>query len=134
LQDFGGWRPLHVAAYKGHLDVVQFLVEEANAGTAPITASDRSPLHLACIGGHLDVVRYLCESVALEVTARDNMGRTPLHFAALWGRGDVIKYLIRYGEGRWGPDGATGLKDKSGSTPADLAKAKNQNGVLPLLE
>ena len=47
-----GWTPLLLACYGGHLDVVQWLIEQG-ADTEAKDDYGRTPLHLACEGGHL---------------------------------------------------------------------------------
>ena len=60
--------PLHGAAWHGHIDVVQFLLEK----NAEIEATDglgRTPLHYAADWGHRDVVQLLLEKNAkIEAT------------------------------------------------------------------
>ena len=58
--------PLHLAALRGRLDIVQYLISER--GCDPICRSkySRTPLHYACQGGRLDVVKYLMEDVMVD--------------------------------------------------------------------
>ena len=56
----GGFSPLHLAAMRGHLEAVKFMINELNSD--PNATNDGgNALHCAVIGGHLEVVRYLIE-------------------------------------------------------------------------
>ena len=54
--------PIHLAAFYGHLKVVQILTTLKTRYFEPVL---RSPLHLAAQGGHKDVVGFLIESEPL---------------------------------------------------------------------
>ena len=54
----GGWRPLIVVCYFGHLEVVRLLVEKG-AGVDEATSNGFTPLYAARRDGHLDVVQLL---------------------------------------------------------------------------
>jgi ankyrin repeat protein len=68
---------LWVAALKGHLDIVRFLVE---GGAAKDQAQNdgATPLLVAAGEGHLDIVRFLVAAGAAKDQAR-NDGATPFH-------------------------------------------------------
>jgi ankyrin repeat protein len=69
---------LHEATWMGHLNVVEFLMEQgAKLNLKDISGS--TPLHLACKRGHLEIVKFLFNKNAL-VTA-DNDGNYPIHLA-----------------------------------------------------
>ena len=53
--------PLHLAAAKGHLDVVRVLID-AGVGKETGSSMGRTPLHLAATHGHMEVVLFLLES------------------------------------------------------------------------
>jgi len=69
---------LHIAASKGHLDIVKYLVENG-ADINVKNSGQQTPLHYSCFEGHLSVVEYLI-SKGIEVNSR--------------GLGSVICYLI----------------------------------------
>ena len=57
--DGGGWTPLHHACSGGHMEVVKYLVEEANASLGAVTNSNQTPLDLARANDHSAVTEYL---------------------------------------------------------------------------
>jgi ankyrin repeat protein len=93
--------PLAAANYKGHRQVVEYLVQ-----FAPICEAVRF--------GGLDRVRALLREDPECVKVRDDQGRTPLHCPAFDTRRgeEIIELLIQYGAD-------TNAKDNSGLTPAD---------------
>ena len=71
---------LHRAASRGHLAVVELLIE-SDADISAKDDLDTTPLHDAAREHQVDVIRALVIAGA-EVDAVDHMGRTPLHKAA----------------------------------------------------
>ena len=84
--------PLHWAANRGHLDIVQALLK----ARADVNAKDEygmTPLHLAAIRGHLGIIQALLKAGA-DVNAKDEDEYTPLHLAAARGHLDIVQALI----------------------------------------
>eukprot|EP00057_Strongylocentrotus_purpuratus_P004871 XP_003729663.1 PREDICTED: ankyrin repeat, PH and SEC7 domain containing protein secG-like [Strongylocentrotus purpuratus] len=104
--------PLNKAAFKGNLDLVQYLISQ---GAEVIKSGNDglTPLHYASITGYIDVVKYLIRQGAevdqgehdvrylishgAEVNKGDNNGMAPLHCASINNRLDIVKYLISQG-------------------------------------
>jgi cytohesin len=81
--------PLHVAARKGHADILQLLLNHG----ASVNAEDdfgNTPLPRATSGGHDDIVQLLLNNGA-DVNAVDDNDVTPLHEAAFRGHVKCIK-------------------------------------------
>jgi Ankyrin repeats (many copies)/Ankyrin repeats (3 copies) len=106
---------VHCAAGRGHLEVVQLIV---NSGAVGINAKagweEKTPLHCAAGRGHIEVVQWLLENKA-DVNACSWRGRTALHCAALCGHMAVAQCLINYGANLH-------ARDRDGHTALMLAK------------
>lgn len=74
--DLGVFTPLQIASFKGHDDVVNFLVE-CNAELSGTRRNGLTPLHVACAQHHVGAVKILLEAGA-DVHACDHNGRTPV--------------------------------------------------------
>lgn len=80
-----GMTPLHLAAMRGALATVQFLVEELDADITAQDKQGRSPLALAKIKGYRLVERYLAKRMTgrqwWNLMAMWERSRAPYHFA-----------------------------------------------------
>ena len=84
-----------MAAQKGHLEVVRFLVAQGAKVDAP--ANDGyTPLSVAAQNGHLEVVRFL-EAQGAKVDTPNKGGATPLYIAAQNGHLEVVRFLEAQG-------------------------------------
>lgn len=93
LQD--GKKPLHKAAYEGHVDVVRFLLEKG-ANVDSRSNSGSSPLHGAAFHNRPEIARILVEAGA-DVNLANNYGYTPLLSAAVGGSHEVVQILLDAG-------------------------------------
>lgn len=109
VRDKRGMTPLHLAAAKGRLPTVKYLVEhhqkqQPGAGStreAYLEAKDsegKTPLHVACFYGQLAVVQYLVESACANVESRDNLGNSPLDTARSSHRKSIVDFLEQVGK------------------------------------
>jgi len=96
--DEDGTTFLHLAASNGHLDVVEFLVQQldVNAIRGECTnKAGRTPLSLAAGNGHLSVIEFFTKLGEADMCLPDNDGRTPLSYAAEDGRENIIEHFLK---------------------------------------
>lgn len=87
--------PLHIAAGKGNIDLVNFFI--AN-GADPMKKDkhNRIALHKAARGGHLEVIEILLNNNTL-INHKDLNGYSALHVAVQFEKVPVIEYLVQHG-------------------------------------
>ena len=121
-----GWTPLHVAAFFGHVQAAELLLESgADIHARSHNLMDNMPLHAAVIGHSRDLVQYLLDCGA-DINARQDGGWTPLHEAALRGNAEMVWLLVQRGA-------AVNLRKDDGTTPLGLALEKGHAQVSELL-
>ncbi|NWX15340.1 ANKR6 protein, partial [Aegotheles bennettii] len=107
-----GRTPLHLAAHKGHLHVVQVLLK-AGCDLDFQDDGDQTALHRAAVVGNTDVIAALIqEGCALD--RQDKDGNTALHEACWHGFSQSAKVLVKAGANVL-------AKNKAGNTPLHLA-------------
>ncbi|NXM62664.1 ANKR6 protein, partial [Illadopsis cleaveri] len=107
-----GRTPLHLAAYKGHLHVVQVLLK-AGCDLDIQDDGDQTALHRAAGVGNTDIITTLIqEGCALD--RQDKDGNTALHEACWHGFSQSAKVLVKAGANVL-------AKNKAGNTPLHLA-------------
>lgn len=98
VRDTDGSTALHCAAWKGHREVVIFLLK---AG-ADINCHNNNnhwgttPLHAAAHANQAVIAQLLIDAGA-EVNAKDMNGKTPLYHTTFHKAAAVAKILIKYG-------------------------------------
>jgi ankyrin repeat protein len=108
---------LHTAAGYGHLEVVKFLLQNADFNINDVVNITRNTaLHLAAQNKHLEVVDYLLKlpNTNININAVNNEKKTLLHFAAANGDLGLVTLLL-------GKGANITLADSYGNTPLHLA-------------
>ncbi|XP_068921247.1 ankyrin repeat domain-containing protein 6 isoform X6 [Petaurus breviceps papuanus] len=119
-----GRTPLHLAANKGHLPVVQILLK-AGCDLDVQDDGDQTALHRATVVGNTEVIAALIqEGCALD--RQDKAGDTALHIAAALNHKKVAKILLEAGA-----DGT--IVNNAGQTPLETARHHNNPEVALLL-
>ena len=95
-EDNWGYTPLHLAARKGHTQIVAILLDAILATDRKLRSSfcGHTPLQLAAKHGHDATVDTLLSSHQADCNVRDFLGFTPLHSAAAAGQFSVVEKLL----------------------------------------
>ncbi|XP_024302134.1 ankyrin repeat domain-containing protein 6 isoform X30 [Homo sapiens] len=119
-----GRTPLHLAANKGHLPVVQILLK-AGCDLDVQDDGDQTALHRATVVGNTEIIAALIhEGCALD--RQDKDGNTALHEASWHGFSQSAKLLIKAGANVL-------AKNKAGDTALHVAAALNHKKVAKIL-
>ena len=94
IRDSNGFAPLHIACENGYLEIVKYLIQEANCDPMCMTSDAWTPLHSATQYGKLDVIKYLTSDQECDPSSRTLNGTTALHLACRYQHFDVVVYLV----------------------------------------
>ena len=117
--DDGEYTPLHYAATRGLLNLVQRLLQ-LNAEVNSCTPRKSTPLLLASQYGYTDVVQLLLDHNA-DAYACDGDGDTALHCAAWGGHPEIVRILLKHN-----PE--VNSRNKYGGTPLHRAIEGQRQG------
>lgn len=100
-----GWRPLHWAANRNHIQMAGLLLDRGADPNAP-DCSHFTPLHLAIEHNHTEMAKLLVARGA-DLNAASINRWAPLHYALHYGRIDLARWIIQNGanihaRGEWG--------------------------------
>ena len=98
VRDSDGSTALHCATWKGHLDIVAFLLD-AGADVHAHNSNEHwgtTPLHAAAHANQAGIAELLIDAGA-DVNAKDLNGRSPLHHTTLHKAKAVAKVLVKHG-------------------------------------
>ncbi|KAF7858004.1 hypothetical protein EAF04_009360 [Stromatinia cepivora] len=128
-KDKEGNVPLHRAALKGHLKIVEIL-KRRGAEIHTTNTKHCTAFLLATTNGHIEVVKFLYECGA-DIHTANNYGLTPLHTASHNGHIEVVKFLYEYGANLHTPDnnGWTPLNTASDNGHVEVVKFLYENGA-----
>ncbi len=89
--------PIFAAAYKGHFEMLKFLIHSLKCDPRDIDNNEHgdSLLHIACDKNHLDIARYLVEKHNFNPMLKNKSKRTPLHLACSSGNLSIVEYLMK---------------------------------------
>ncbi|XP_074253801.1 ankyrin repeat domain-containing protein 6 isoform X2 [Saimiri boliviensis] len=119
-----GRTPLHLAANKGHLPVVQILLK-AGCDLDVQDDGDQTALHRATVVGNTEIISALIhEGCALD--RQDKDGNTALHEASWHGFSQSAKLLVKAGANVL-------AKNKAGDTCLHVAARYNHLSIIRLL-
>ncbi len=122
-----GWTPLHLAAFFGHPELAQALLDKgAQIDVRSTNSMKNTPLHAAAAGGKTNLVQILLKRGA-DVNARQEGGWTALHAAAQAGNRPLVEALLADSADRQ-------ARAANNQTPLDLALLKGHGEIAALLE
>ena len=121
----GGGTALHVAAIKGHADVIELLLTNG-ADINAESETGATPLVLAAENGKIEALQFILQhkDKIVNIEARGAGGGTALHVAAIKGHADVIELLLTNGAD-------INAESETGATPLVLAA---ENGKIEALQ
>ena len=96
--------PLQLACEEGKVDVVKYLIEDAEVETASRDCEGATPLHCAVRSERLPLVKLLVEEYKCDPGVRDDKGETPADWARTNGSTRIASYLSSIKEtvsGEW---------------------------------
>jgi len=122
-----GWTPLHLAAFFGHSDLADALLDRgAPIDALSTNAMKNTPLHAAAAGGKTELVQLLLNRGA-NPNARQEGGWTALHSAAQAGNREMVEALLANGAD-------INARADNNQGPLDLAMMSGKQEVAALLE
>ena len=97
LADKTGLLPLHVAAFHGHIDLIDMLHARAPATLNRFNSYHETPLFLACVNGHEGMASKLLSLGAMQPISPYEIDKSPLLAALSKDFVDVAVVLIKKG-------------------------------------
>lgn len=121
-----GWTLLHLAAYFGHKEIANLLLENgANLHVKAKNQNENTPLQAAIANKKIELATFLIKQGS-DVNAVQSGGWTGLHEAALLGDEKIVTLLIQNGADK-------SIKKNDGKTAYDIALEKGHQHLLYLV-
>jgi ankyrin repeat protein len=125
-RDTWGLTPLHLAADRLRVDVVEYFLITKEVRVNAVTADGQTGFHIATESDCREILAPFTASARVNVNAQDKKGRTGLHLAVRRGNIAMISMILHR------PDLNLELTTKSGKTARVIAQKKRNQGVLDL--
>jgi len=123
----GNTTPLISAAMRGHIEVVELLLEQDDFGLAEMARDNgKNALHFAARQGHIGIVKALLEKDPQLARRNDKKGQTALHMAVKGTSCDVLRALVD------ADPAIVMLPDKNGNTALHVATRKKRAEVFTI--
>ena len=113
--DAGGWTPLLLACWSGHLEIARLLLDRGSTAIDEKDGLGHAPLLRACWRGHLEIARLLLDRGSTAIDEKGGGGHTPLLRACENGHLEIARLLLDRG------CSAIDEKNGEGDTPLLLA-------------
>lgn len=122
-----GWTPLHLAAFFGHRELAEALLDRgAGVDSRSTNSMKNTPLHAAAAGTQTEVVKLLLQRGA-DANATQEGGWTALHSAAQAGNREMVEALVAHSAN-------LNARAANEQSPLDLALMQGRQDVAELLE
>ncbi|XP_078672542.1 uncharacterized protein LOC144911911 isoform X1 [Branchiostoma floridae x Branchiostoma belcheri] len=121
-----GLNILHCAAQNGHVDVIQFILEDLES--FDLNGKDKTgktAFHIGAEHGKLEPVEYLI-GAGCDVNARSKDGSTAVHYASKNGHPEVLTKIIQAGA-------EVNERDTDGKTPLHLSAEEGWIDIAEIL-
>ena len=140
-----GQAPLHIASRAGNLDVMNFLLKNADPLLQNSVAQMQTPLHVACMCGNVDVAKLIMSECGDEIcNVCDTYQCLPLHYACQHASLPLVKLVskgcrvtaLSCNEPTHGVCQKRALDEQNsacGQTPLHLASITGQSEVVKYL-
>src|SRR5581483_10637517 len=126
-QSSDGWTPLHLAAFFGHEELANRLIDQgAKIDARSGNAMKNTPLHAAAAGGQTALVQLLLKRGA-DANATQEGGWTALHSAVQSGNREMAEMLIANGA-------HVNVRASNNQSPLDLALSRGHGEIAAMLE
>ena len=135
-KDFYHLTPLHHAAMRGNIKIVEHLVKDCGVDVNARDKMGSTPLHIAATYKNVEVVRILLAH-DVDISLKDKQRQTPLHRAAQEGCAEIIEAILEsFNEkDEEAKEAAMVDEDDDGNSPVILAvEAGNSAAVSVFLE
>lgn len=123
--DFRNKTPLQLAAEEGHMNIVEYLVEEASADVNATTSEatgEITPLRYAIGNEDYQMVRYLLQHGA-DPSLSNAAGWRPIMTAARVGNREIIELLMEHGA-------KPNVRTEDGLTPIRIASNNGWTDIV----
>jgi len=114
---------LHLAASKGDIDTVKYIMSSAEIDVNCKDVNGVSPILLACRLGFTEMVYFLSMQESCDIDCKSNDGRSCFHAAAGSGKIDIVKYLAN-------KNCSPTDEDSDGITPFQIACARGNKDIV----
>ena len=119
--------PLIIAAYEGHTEIVELLLEAGADVSVVDPGMKATALHAAAYAGNVEAARLLIKyKIDIDKQGPHN-GYTALHDAIWQNNVETARALIEAGAN-------LNLKSNRGETPLEFAKSRKQKEIVALIE
>ncbi|UJR19453.1 hypothetical protein I4U23_022584 [Adineta vaga] len=85
---------LNIAGFHGHLQLIEYLLEQPAANINHQNSNADTPLHLAIYNNHIDAVKLLLSYNKVRIDIPNDQSMTPLEIAAVDLKEQIVNYIL----------------------------------------